>query len=138
MVAPLIALVASLIAQKEQEAEQKRQNNLLSHKAEQDTIRSIEARRAGRAGDSGYMQSAAGDIAQYPQLQKSDSGAMMRQIGGALASQRDEPKQTEPSVADQEATNEARASSGYVAQPKLQGLNYDEDERKRNYFNNLA
>jgi uncharacterized protein HemY len=122
MVAPLIMLAASLVAKKLQDNDQKNAYMQEMRREEAETQMEIAAQRAHRAGDAGYMQTAARGIVGYSQMPPQKSGQMLAQVGTALASQRDAPETSSNTTAPQLRQNEWG----------------DEDENKRNYFNSLA
>lgn len=92
MVAPLIMLAAALLSKKMQDQEQKSAYEEELRREEAAAQARIADRRAQRAGDSGYMQSAANSIGSFSKPQPSNSGAMLAQVGGALMSQRKPPQ----------------------------------------------
>lgn len=91
MVAPLIMLAAALVSKKMQDQEQKSVYEEELRREEAAAQARIADRRAQRAGDSGYMQSAANSIGQFSKPQPSNSGPMLAQVGSALMSQRKAP-----------------------------------------------
>lgn len=91
MVLPLIWLAATLVSKKLQDDQQKRAYLQQIGREEAQTKAAIEARRAARAGDSGYMQAAMGAAGNFSLPPRSSAGPMLQQVGSALASQRDTP-----------------------------------------------
>jgi hypothetical protein len=135
MVAPLVMLVAALASKKLQENEEK---NVYERELERENASAqarIMAQRAQRAGDSGYMQTAANAISNFSMPGQSNSMGTLSAVGNALMSQRDEPKQ---------ATAESPrvpAGGGFQgpSNTALRQNQYDfDDPEKRSYFGSLA
>lgn len=91
MVLPLVMLAVALASKKLQDDEQKKAYEHQLNKQLAETTANIQARRAARAGDSGYMQAAAGATAGFPQMGPSQAGGMLSQVGSALMSQKTPP-----------------------------------------------
>lgn len=91
MVAPLVAVALALLSKKLQDNQQKKAFTHQSNMAEQEALAAIDAQRAARAGDSGYMQAAGRSAINFPRAQPSQSGPFLSSVGSALLQQRDAP-----------------------------------------------
>lgn len=133
MIAPLIAVAMALLSKKLQDDQQKKKFTHDSMMAQQEANMEIDARRAARAGDSGYMQAAGRAAIGFPRAQPSQAGPTLLGVGQALAAQRDAPSTTGGGA----GAGEQESSANNTA-PQLRGTEYDEDENKRNYFGSFA
>lgn len=98
MVLPIIAIASALLAKQEQDAAQIRAEKHGIDRDEAATLAAIRAQRASRAGDSGYMQTAARGMTGYPVPQPLMSSQMIGEVGKALMSQKDAPKLADTSA----------------------------------------
>ena len=131
MVAPLIALAAALISKKMQDQEQKSAYEEELRREAAAAQARIADRRAQRAGDSGYMQQAAGSMLSYSKPQPSQSGPMLAQIGGALMSQRSAPEQSSNKTIE---GPEGNSSLKLPSSAELTANRYDYEPDKYNYY----
>jgi glucose dehydrogenase len=96
------ALVMALVGAKMQNDKQKAAYRHAQKQQLAGVEQDIAARRASRAGDSGYMQAAMSGMQGGQGMPPSASGPMLASIGSALASQTPEPQQ--PTAAQQTYT----------------------------------
>jgi len=93
MAFPLLAkLGLALVASKMQNDEARKQHQRAQQQQLDQTLASIANKRASRAGDSGYMQTAMSGMDGGPSKPRSVSGPMLTQLGVSLMSQDPEPK----------------------------------------------
>jgi hypothetical protein len=109
MVLPLIAIAAALLAKQQEDRAQKVAAMHEVDKDENATLAAIRAQRASRAGDMGYMQTAARGMTGYPVPQPMQSGKMIAEVGKALMSQKEAPSAPSAIQAPQLRDNEDSA-----------------------------
>jgi hypothetical protein len=124
MAFPLLAkLGLALLASKMQNDEAKKAHAHAQQQQLDQTLMNIRAKRAARAGDSGYMHTALGGMEGMPKKPKGALGPMLVGMGGALLSQPSEPETAQtPSLADKWSDD------------KLQwaGKDFDDEDKYRN------
>lgn len=131
MAIPLLATLAmSLVSAKMQKDEERKARAHAREMNLSQTLADINARRAARAGDSGYMQQAVGgSVSQGPQ--RSSVGPMLAGIGQAILSQDAEPTPTPSSndkpIFSSPAFNVQQGGSGWTGG----NLNDDDDKWSR-------
>lgn len=109
MVLPLVAVAMALLSKKLQDEDQKRATIHQINRDEATNSMNIAAQRAGKAGDSGYMQSAMRGAIGFPQGQPSQAGGTIAGVGSALMSQRDQPETPSNTTAPQLRMNDTDA-----------------------------
>lgn len=103
MVAPLVMLAAALASKLLQDKDQENAYQQQVGRSLAETQANIAARRAARAGDSGYMQAAMGATGNFPRMPESNAGSMLASVGSALLSQREAPESSQPTAAPSNA-----------------------------------
>lgn len=111
-----IALVASKMQKDDAERAYQHARGQQLANVQQD----IAARRAARAGDSGYMQAALGGIAGGPKRDRGAAARTLMGVGSALLAQRPEPSTPAP---DAGWSNDTFKDGGWSG-----GNLYDEDK----------
>lgn len=97
---PLLAQVGlALVAAKMQKDDAERAYRYQRGQQLANVQNDIAARRAARAGDSGYMQAALGGIAGGPKRDNSAVGRTLTGVGAALLAQKPEPDAPTPALA---------------------------------------
>lgn len=115
---PLLAqLGLALLAGKMQKDKQHAELEHATNRHFDDVRASIDARRAARAGDSGYMQAAVGGMRGIPQAGPSAAGPILAGVGQALLNRQDEPE-----VAHADFKEVPVAAKSWV------GTDFDEDK----------
>lgn len=135
MVLPLIALAAALVSKGEQDAAQVKaeQNDIWSKEAA--TLAAIQAQRAARAGDSGYMQTAARGMTGYPVPEYNmNSSKTLQEVGKALMSQKDQPKDPSKSGAANDSVGPEPQEAAFSP---LQGTTVNSGNYAGADYNNL-
>lgn len=127
----VIPLVMALASKKLQDDEQKRAYMHQLDQNEAATKMSIDARRASRAGDSGYMQAAMSGAAGYPQMGPSQNGPFIAGVASALMKQRDAPAAASAATANAPSMptqyNSYQAASKPILANDVPNL-YDEEQ----------
>ena len=92
MAFPLLAqLGLALVSSKLQRDEAKSSHENAQRKHFASVLADIDAKRAARAGDSGYMQQAVGGMTNTPTAPRGAGRQTLANLGAALMSQRDAP-----------------------------------------------
>lgn len=95
---PILAqLGLALVSAKMQSDEARKQHERAQQQQLDQTLAGIDAKRASRAGDSGYMQTAISGMDASPSRPKSAAGPMLAQLGTAMLAQSPEPNSVQTS-----------------------------------------